>query len=160
MENQGRNPKRLVLVPGPFQGHLTPMLQLATVLKSKDFSITIAHTQFNSPDFSAHPDFTFLCIPDGISEQEARNPDLGDVVLRLNDNCESSFREFLTRGTNHMELGDKICCIIYDPLVYFSGAVAHDLKIPSIALYTSSAAYIAVRPILLQLKAQGHIPVP
>ncbi|XP_030447719.1 UDP-glucose iridoid glucosyltransferase-like [Syzygium oleosum] len=160
MENQGRNPKRLVLVPGPFQGHLTPMLQLATVLKSKDFSITIAHTQFNCPDFSAHPDFTFLCIPDGISEQEVRNPDLGDVVLRLNDNCESSFREFLTRGTNHMELGDKICCIIYDPLVYFSGAVAHDLKIPSIALYTSSAAYIAVRPILLQLKAQGHIPVP
>ncbi|KAL3720008.1 hypothetical protein ACJRO7_004921 [Eucalyptus globulus] len=158
MENQGRNGKRLV--PGPFQGHLTPMLQLATVLKSKGFSITIAHTQFNSPDSSAHPDFTFLCIPDGLSEEEVRNPDLIGIVLRLNVNCESSFRECLNQGTNHMESGDKICCIIYDAVVYFSEAIARDLKIPSIALHTSNAATTIVRPILLQLKAQGHIPVP
>ncbi|XP_030447254.1 UDP-glycosyltransferase 76E2-like [Syzygium oleosum] len=160
MENRGRNSKRLVLVPGPFQGHLTPMLQLATILKSRGFSITIAHTQFNSPDSSAHPDFAFLCIPDGLSEQEVRNPDLAAIVLRLNDNCKSSFRECLSQGTNHTEPGEKICCIIYDALVYFSEAAARDLKIPSIALYTSSAATTIVRPILHELKAQGHIPVP
>ncbi|KAL3719995.1 hypothetical protein ACJRO7_004908 [Eucalyptus globulus] len=160
MESEGRNGKKLILVPGPFQGHLTPMLQLATILKSKGFSITIAHTHFNSPDSSAHPDFTFLCIPDGLSEEEVRNPDLMGLVLRLNVNCESSFRECLTRGTNSMEPVDKICCIIYDAIMYFSEAVARDLKIPSIALHTSSAATTIVRPILLQLKAQGHIPIP
>ncbi|KAF8010793.1 hypothetical protein BT93_J1441 [Corymbia citriodora subsp. variegata] len=160
MENQGKSGKRLVLVSGPFHGHLTPMLQLATVLKSKDFSITIAHTQFNNPDSSAHPDFTFLRIPDGLSEEEVRNPDLVAIMMRLNVNCESSFRECLTRGPDHMEPVDKICCIIYDALVYFSETVARDLKIPSIAMHTSSAARNLVRPILLQLKAQGHIPVP
>ncbi|KAL3719998.1 hypothetical protein ACJRO7_004911 [Eucalyptus globulus] len=160
MESEGRNGKKLILVPGPFQGHLTPMLQLATILKSKGFSITIAHTHFNSPDSSAHPDFTFLCIPDGLSEEEVRNPDLMSIVQRLNVNCESSFRECLTRGTNHMEPVDKICCIIYDAVVFFSEAVARDLKVPSIALHTSSAATTIVRPILLQLKAQGHIPIP
>ncbi|KAK3409904.1 hypothetical protein EUGRSUZ_J01968 [Eucalyptus grandis] len=145
MESEGRNGKKLILVPGPFQGHLTPMLQLATIL---------------NPDSSAHPNFTFLCIPDGLSEEEVRNPDLMGIVLRLNVNCESSFRECLTRGTNHMEPVDKICCIIYDAFVYFSEAVVRDLKIPSIALHTSSAATTIVRPILLQLKAQGHIPIP
>ncbi|XP_048140022.1 UDP-glycosyltransferase 76E2-like isoform X2 [Rhodamnia argentea] len=160
MENEGRNLKRLVLVPGPFQGHLTPMLQLATILKSKDFSITIAHTLFNSPDSSAHPDFTFLCIPDGLSEQEVGNPDLVSIMRRVNDNCKFSFKECLIQGTNHTKLGDKICCIIYDAIVYFSEAVARDLKIPSIAFHTSSAATTAVRPILIQLMAQGHIPAP
>ncbi|KAL3719997.1 hypothetical protein ACJRO7_004910 [Eucalyptus globulus] len=129
MENQGRNGKRLVLVPGPFQGQLTPMLQLATILKSKGFSITVAHTHFNSPD-SCFPRFHLLI-----------------------------FRECLTRGTNHMERGDKICGIIYDAVVYFSETFVHDLKIPSIALHTSSAATTIVRLILLQLKAQGHIPM-
>ncbi|KAL3720000.1 hypothetical protein ACJRO7_004913 [Eucalyptus globulus] len=136
------------------------MLQLATVLKSKDFSITVAHAHFNSLDYSVFPDFTFLCIPDGLSEEEVQNPDLKAIMLRLNVNRESSLREYLARSTNHMGPGDKICCIIYDAVVYFLEAVAHDLKIPSIASHTSSAAPTIVCPILLQLKAfrsQVHV---
>ncbi|XP_039158874.1 UDP-glycosyltransferase 76E4-like [Eucalyptus grandis] len=138
------------------------MLQLATVLKSKDFSITVAHAHFNSLDYSVFPDFTFLCIPDGLSEEEVQNPDLKAIILRLNVNRESSLREYLTRSTNHMGPGDKICCIIYDAVVYFLEAVAHDLKIPSIALHSSSAAPTIVHPILLQVKAfrsQALVPL-
>ncbi|KAL3720005.1 hypothetical protein ACJRO7_004918 [Eucalyptus globulus] len=132
------------------------MLQLATVLKSKDFSITVAHAHFNSLDYSVFPDFTFLCVPDGLSEEEVQNPDLKAIMLRLNVNRESSLREYLTRSTNHMGPGDKICCIIYDAVVYFLEAVAHVLKIPSIALHTSSAAPTIVHPILLQALVPLH----
>lgn len=48
MENQIR--PYLVLITPPLKCHITPMLQLGTILHLKGFSITITHTYFNSPN--------------------------------------------------------------------------------------------------------------
>ncbi|KAE8039177.1 hypothetical protein FH972_011615 [Carpinus fangiana] len=91
---------RVVLVPCPFQGHINPMLQLG-ILHSNGFSITVAHTQYNSPDPSNHPNFSFIplmlaelmrqqeglaCIIDYelmyFSEATAMNLKLPTIVLR------------------------------------------------------------------------------
>jgi hypothetical protein len=51
------------------QGHINMMLQLGCILHSRGFSITIAHTQFNFPNTSNHPDFNFLPVADGFSDR-------------------------------------------------------------------------------------------
>lgn len=151
-EGEERKHQRLVLVPGPFQGHLTPMLQLGAILHSKSFSITIAHTKFNRPDPSSHPEFEFLCIEDGLSEHEIQSGDLISLVLTLNTRCQI---------TPLLELPDRdrIIGIIYDALMYFSEADARRLKIPSIVLHTNSAASSLARSFLPRLQALGYIPL-
>ncbi|OWM68771.1 UDP-glucose iridoid glucosyltransferase-like [Punica granatum] len=146
-----RKHRRLVLVPGPFQGHLTPMLQLGTILHSRGFSITIAHTKFNHPHPSSHPDFHFLCIEDRLSKDEVQSRDLVSLVLTLNTKCEQPLREFLAQ--------DRIACVFYDALMYFSESAARPLKIPSVILHTNSAASSLARSFLHQLKALGFIPL-
>lgn len=45
--NEKRKQKQLILFPTPLLGHITPMLQLATLLSSAGFSVTIPlSTQF------------------------------------------------------------------------------------------------------------------
>ncbi|KAI3793281.1 hypothetical protein L1987_35897 [Smallanthus sonchifolius] len=60
----------LVLFPLPFQGHINPMLQLASILYTKGFKIIIIHTDFNSPNQSNYPQFTFRSISDGLTKSE------------------------------------------------------------------------------------------
>ncbi|KAB1220160.1 UDP-glycosyltransferase 76E2 [Morella rubra] len=54
---------------------------------------------------------------------------------------------------------DDIACIIHDEFMYFSEAVATSLKLPSIILRTTSAATSLARPTIVQLQAEGRIPL-
>ena len=159
MERQGKRSLRLVLVPCPFQGHINPMLQLGTILYSKGFSITIAHTQFNSPNPSSHPDFSFLPLPDTLPEHNSSTSDLVTFVWDLNANY-NCFQKCLAEVMGQQGPDDRIVCIIYDEVMCFSEAAAKDLKLPSIVLRTGSAANFLARTGLIQLKAQGYIPFP
>ncbi|KAL5580891.1 hypothetical protein UlMin_013333 [Ulmus minor] len=60
MRKQTQRSRLVVLVPCPFQGHISPMLQLGDMLHSKGFSITIVHANFNSPNPQNHSHFTFF----------------------------------------------------------------------------------------------------
>jgi hypothetical protein len=158
MEEQGkRRLRRVVLVPGPFQGHINPMLQLGTILHSNGFSITVVHTQYNSPDPSTHPDFSFLPLPDTSS---ALTGEFIPFALQLNINCEARFKECLAEVIRQQGPDNGIACIIYDEIMYFSQAAAKDLKLLSIVLRTGCAAISLTRDILFQLSAEGHIPFP
>ncbi|KAA8549335.1 hypothetical protein F0562_001019 [Nyssa sinensis] len=159
MEKQGERCGKLVLVPCPFQGHINPMLQLAAILKSKGFSITIAHTQFNSPNPSNHHDFTFLPIPDGISDRDAATMDFMALITALNANSEVPLRERLSPMMKQEEQNDRIACIIYDAIMYKTEAVANHLKIPSIVLETGSAATLLTYAAVPRLQADGYIPL-
>ena len=160
MERQRMRPLRLVLVPCPFQGHINPMLQLGTILHSKGFSITVAHTQFNSPNPSAHPDFSFLPLPDTLPDHNSSTGDLVAFVWELNVNYKARFHECLAQVMEQQGLEDRIACVIYDEVMCFSEAVAMELKLPSVVLRTASAATFLARTSILQLKAEGYIPFP
>ncbi|KAJ0084400.1 hypothetical protein Patl1_31327 [Pistacia atlantica] len=106
MEKQGKRSNRLVLVPGSFRGHLNPMLQLGTILYSQGFSII-------RPLLREYTSFNFA------SQCQ----------------CKAPFQECLARLTEKQNSDEeKISCIIYDELVYFSEAVATEMKLPSIIL--------------------------
>ncbi|KAK9069122.1 hypothetical protein SSX86_013238 [Deinandra increscens subsp. villosa] len=165
-EHGGRRRPRLVLIASPLQGHMTPMIHLATFLHSKAFfSITIAHSELNPPDPSNHPDFTFLPLRDNLSSTS----DFAGAVKflqTLNDNCKPLFKQHLvnivnaqkdTSSSDHQK--ESTVVVIYDNLMYFAGSVAGDLGLPSIMLRTSSASFFPVINIIPQLHQQGRFPV-
>ena len=145
-----------MLVPCPYEGHINPMLQLGAILHSRGFSITVAHTQYNSPDPSNHPDFSFLPIPDGFSDGQNFPANLIDLVLAANVNCELPLRECLAE--KQQKHGD-IACIIYDMGMYFSEAVANHLKVPSIILVTWNVSTTVAHYAFPSLREKGLIPL-
>ncbi|TXG74214.1 hypothetical protein EZV62_002793 [Acer yangbiense] len=132
MEGQGGRRRRLVLVPYPFQGHITPMLQLGTILHSKGFSITIALSQFDFPDTSNHPDFVFL-------------PLSNDSLYRFND-------------PDDIDRLEELPCIIFDSLMYSAEAVALHLKLPSIIFRTGCATFALSFYVCPKIQKEGYTP--
>ncbi|KAM0064155.1 putative UDP-glucuronosyl/UDP-glucosyltransferase [Helianthus debilis subsp. tardiflorus] len=160
MAEHGGGRRRLVLTASPLQGHMTPMLHLATFLHSKGFSITFAHSELNRPDPSNHPAFTFLPLLDHLSV----TPGFANAVQflqALNDNCRQHFQEHLVQIIKaQKDASEKeSIVIIYDNLMYFAGSVAGDLGLPSIILRTSSASTFPAIKIIPQLHQEGRLPV-
>ncbi|KAJ4842475.1 hypothetical protein Tsubulata_001830 [Turnera subulata] len=156
----------VVLVPFPSQGRINPMLQLGTILYSQGFSITVVHPQFNCPDPSTHPHFTFESIDDGIPEEDISSWNIWNIIWGLNDNCEKPLKEWLDRRSSKMpDHGHqwRITCVIYDDLMYFASAAASHLKLPSIVLRTNSFATFLARAAIPLIKPQKYMtgdPVP
>ncbi|KAJ9541801.1 hypothetical protein OSB04_028307 [Centaurea solstitialis] len=144
--------RRIVLFPMPFQGHITPMLQLANILHTQGFKITIIHTEYNSPNYSNYPRFTFKSISDDFSEVVKQFPEAGldlSYYLRyLNKTCVDPFRNCLAELLADEE---KVSCMITDAGFYFTQAVADALKIPRLVLQTNSLACIVACDIILSL---------
>lgn len=161
METQGlQDYPHVVLVPAPFQGHISPMLELGAALHSKGFSIIVAHTNFNSPDTSHYPEFIFLPIADNLSEHEILPGDIFALIKTINNNCEQPLRESLSELMIQGRENDirRIVCIIYDTAMYFSDAVASHLKVPAMNFRTSGASSDVAFLEIPRLIAEGYIP--
>ncbi|RYR46273.1 hypothetical protein Ahy_A07g032011 isoform A [Arachis hypogaea] len=136
MEKKQKQGVRLVLLPLPLQGHINPMLQLANILYSKGFSITIIHTTFNSPNPLNYPHFTFFSIQDGITDSSSL--DLLHLVILLNIRCVTPFRDMLAKViSDARDNREPVACLISDALFYFTQAVSNTLELPRIVLRTS-----------------------
>ncbi|XP_058110954.1 UDP-glycosyltransferase 76B1-like isoform X1 [Magnolia sinica] len=155
MQIQAPKVPHLVILPIPFQGHINPMLQLATLLHSKGFSITIIHTDYNSPNPSNYPNFNFEPLPVGLSDGQVRTKDLVTILCILNDSCQAPFHDRLSR----LLLDGPVTCIITDELFYFTKAVADQLKLPRILLGTSSATFATTMASLKLLRQNGLLSI-
>ncbi|KAK2642172.1 hypothetical protein Ddye_023935 [Dipteronia dyeriana] len=100
-----------MLVPLPYQGHITPMFQLGTILHSKGFSIIVVLTQFNSPNPSNNPEFKFQAIPDGLSHHVTSSGNFGHIIGLLNVNCETPIQECLAQMVKQQDHDDEIVCV-------------------------------------------------
>ncbi|XVF46620.1 hypothetical protein PTKIN_Ptkin03bG0042500 [Pterospermum kingtungense] len=133
----------LVLVMLPFQGHITPMLQLATILQSKGFSITIFHPELNSPDPSNHPQFTFVPIP----YRQTESGDIGSLLLYLNKNSAEPIKQCIQKILRQKDSLDPIAAILYDTGLYCAQTIADDLRLPGISVRTGPAATLLLFPV-------------
>lgn len=147
--------RRVLLVPVPAQGHISPMMQLAKTLHSKGFSITVAQTKFNyfipSDDFS---DFQFVTIPESLPETDFENLRPVLFLLKLNKECQASFKDCLS----HLLLqhsSDISCVIIYDEFMYFAKAVAKEFKLPNVIFSTTNATTFVCRSVFEKLDANN-----
>ncbi|KAB1225464.1 UDP-glycosyltransferase 76C3 [Morella rubra] len=126
--------RRLVLVVYPFQGHINPMLQLATILNSKGFSITVVHPEFNSLNVSKHSHFTFVPIPDGLSKTNVSTENAVPTISALKKNCEDPLQRYLEQMLEAEDSHDRVACVVYDGLMHFAQVVADRLKLPALRL--------------------------
>lgn len=150
--------RRLVFVVYPFQGHINPMLELATILNSKGFSITIVHTEYNSPDHSKHPDFSFVSIPEGLSQTIlSSGRDFATTFLAFNNNCEAPFQQYMEKLLEVENPQDRVACVVYDGLMHFAQVVADRVKLPGISLRTSAAATLLAFAVFPHPQEQGYI---
>ena len=145
--------RRLLLVPCPYQGHINPMLHLATYLYHNGFSITIAHTFFNSINSNRHPDFTFVHLNDQLPNDLLVSLDVASVLLAINDNCKASLEDILAN------IVEDVMCVIHDEAMYFCEAVASGFGVRSLVLRTTSIAACISRLVVLQLHAEGRLPL-
>ncbi|KAI5675099.1 hypothetical protein M9H77_06049 [Catharanthus roseus] len=150
--------RMVVLVPYCFQGHMTPMLQLASILHSKGFSIVVAHTQFNSPNPVNHPEFIFHALPDQLDGFDTSFVNLLNVMEAINSNCGAPLVDYLVEIMK--DKGQVISCIIYDAIMYFAEAVASQLNLPSIVLRTSGVVFMESFHDILRLHSQNRFPFP
>nr|XP_043612199.1 UDP-glycosyltransferase 76H1-like [Erigeron canadensis] len=163
MADHGGSGRRcqLVLIASPLQGHMTPMLQLGTYLHSKGcFSITIAHSEFNSPDPSKHPDFHFQPLPDNVSGTDIVCASFIHFVQTYNNNCKPHFQGHLIKIINEQKdkSNKESIVIIHDHLMFFAASVASELGLPNIILRSSSAAFYPAFMIIPKLHQQGRYP--
>ncbi|PIA57852.1 hypothetical protein AQUCO_00500046v1 [Aquilegia coerulea] len=159
--HQRRGRRRLVLFPCPLQGHINPMLQLATLLHShyqRILSITIVHIHFNSPNSSKYPDFTFLPISDGLSPSQSTK-DVIALLSLLNHNCANPFRECLINEILSQQNEPPVACIISDAIMHFTQSVADSLQLPRIVLRTSSPTNFVIFAAFPLLRQRGYLPI-
>ncbi|KAI3458626.1 hypothetical protein Pfo_015289 [Paulownia fortunei] len=153
---QERKQCRLVLFPLPFQGHINPMLQLANILHSRGFSISIIHTRYNCPNPSKYPFFTFHLISDGLPDIEDSTPDPVLIIKLINANCEEPFRKCLdqlfSKDGNH-----QVKCLVTDANWYFAQSVADNLRLPRIVMRTSSVCSFLAFAALSVLRERGYL---
>ncbi|KAE8784792.1 UDP-glycosyltransferase 76C2-like [Hordeum vulgare] len=143
--------RHVALFPLPFQGHLSPMLQLADVLHGRGLAITILHTTFNAPDTAAHPEFAFVAVADG------GMPDAKDglgKILAMNDAMEASgcVRDALAA------LEPRPACLVSDSTLPAAQKAAAELGMPTVVLHTGSAAAVRLFRSYAMLHDKGYLP--
>ncbi|KAG7549654.1 UDP-glucuronosyl/UDP-glucosyltransferase [Arabidopsis thaliana x Arabidopsis arenosa] len=158
------NGLRVILFPLPLQGCINPMIQLAKILHSRGFSITVIHTRFNAPKASSHPLFTFLQIQDGLSETETSTHDVTLLLTLLNRSCESPFRECLTKllqsaDSKTGEEKQRNCCLIDEAGWIFTQPIAKSLNLPRLVLNTYKVSFFRDHFVLPQLRREMYLPL-
>ncbi|KAL3732320.1 hypothetical protein ACJRO7_029055 [Eucalyptus globulus] len=152
-----RNNRRLALFPVPFQGYINPKLHLAQILHDQGFSITILHTDLNSPDPSSHPHFTFRSISDGLRQSEASTSDGVRLMTLLNARCAAPFEERLREEVSSLDA--PVTCLIADALFGFNRDAAERAGVRRMVLRTTGATSFRVLAGFRSLRGRGYLPI-
>jgi len=151
-----------VCLPFPAQGHITPMLKLATILHARGFHVTFVNTEYNhrrlvrsrgAAAVSGLRDFRFATIPDGLPPSDAdATQDPAAISNATRHHCPPHFRSLLAG------LG-AVACVVADNLMSFSVDAATELGVPCALFWTASACgymgYRNFRPLI----DRGIIPL-
>ncbi|EOA25555.1 hypothetical protein CARUB_v10018900mg [Capsella rubella] len=152
--------RRIVLVPIPAQGHVTPMMQLGKALYSEGFSITVVEGHFNQVSSSSHqcfPGFHFVTLKESLPESEFERLGGIEFMIMLNKTSEASFKDYIAQLL--LQQGNDISCIIYDEYMYFSGAAAKEFNLPSVIFSTQCATNYVSHPGMQEKVVENLYPL-
>ncbi|KAB2617061.1 UDP-glycosyltransferase 85A2-like [Pyrus ussuriensis x Pyrus communis] len=133
-----------VFIPFPAQGHINPMQQLAKLLHYKGFHITFVNTEvthkrlinsLGTNSLDGLPTFRFETIPDGLPATHPQ--DVPSLCVSTNKTGLGPFRELLKK-LNSSPNSPPVTCII-DGVMTFTLDAAHELGIPEVLFWTTSA---------------------
>lgn len=150
--------RRVVMFPFPFGSHITQMLQLGELLRSRGLGVTVLHTDFNAPDPAAHPELTFVSIRESIPAEVAADPDMVEQMMGLNAACEAPFQAALaqevTRGAPR-----QVACVVVDGQWYKMLGAARRVSVPALAMRADGAATFLSMLATPRLRADGYLPI-
>ncbi|XP_062186876.1 UDP-glycosyltransferase 76C2-like isoform X2 [Phragmites australis] len=153
---------RVVLFPLPFQGHISPMLQLAGALHARGLAVTVLHTFFNAPDPKRHLGFSFVAVPDAIPNAVAATNNGIAKILALNAAMETSglvrdaLASLLKSGEEEEE--PRLACLVIDSTLTATQKAATSLGLPTLVLHTGSAACFRLFRSYDMLHDKGYLP--
>ncbi|KAK4274121.1 hypothetical protein QN277_017400 [Acacia crassicarpa] len=135
-------------IPYPAQGHINPMLKLAKLLHFRGFHITFVNTEFNHKrllksrgptSLDGLPSFRFETIPDGlpVSDFDATQ-DIPSLCESTRRTCLPPFRDLLHQLNTSSDV-PPVTCIVSDGVMSFTLDAAHELGIPEVIFWTTSA---------------------
>ncbi|KAF5809597.1 putative 7-deoxyloganetin glucosyltransferase [Helianthus annuus] len=143
------NKPHAVCIPFPAQGHINPMLILAKILHSKGFHITFVNTEFNHQrlvksqgldTLNRYTSFRFETIPDGLPPPENLDAtqDIPALCKSTSETCLEPFKTLLAK-LNDTATRPPVSCIVADGAMSFTLDAAHELGIPEVLFWTTSA---------------------
>ncbi|KAL6594981.1 hypothetical protein ACP70R_048084 [Stipagrostis hirtigluma subsp. patula] len=150
----------VVLFPLPFQGHLTPMLQLAGSLHARGLAVTVLHAAaFNAPDPARHPEFAFVPVPVAVPDEVAAATDGMAKVFALNATMDASgcVRDALASLIQKPE-APRLAGLVIDAALPAAQKAAASLGLPRLVLNTGSAACLRLFCSYDMLHAKGYLP--
>ncbi|BFG16590.1 7-deoxyloganetin glucosyltransferase [Prunus yedoensis var. nudiflora] len=161
-------PPHIVCIPFPAQGHVNPFMNLAKLLHSRGFHITMVYTEFNhsrllrskGPEAVKNsPGFRFETIPDGVPPS---NPDATQSVTELlyytKKHSVVPLRDLIVK-LNSTEGLPKVSCIISDGIMSFAIKVARELGIPEVQFWTASTCGLVAYLQFGELVKKGIFPL-
>ncbi|KAL6897256.1 hypothetical protein ACP4OV_006952 [Aristida adscensionis] len=156
--NDGRAAAGVVLFPLPFQGHLSPMLQLAGALRARGLAVTVLHAAVNAPDPARHPDLAFVPVPVALPDDAAM--DGMAKVFALNAAMEASgcVRDALASLLSPDPAAPPLACLVIDSALPAAQKAAASLGLPRIVLNTGSAACLRMFWSYGMLHDKGYLP--
>nr|CAB3456156.1 unnamed protein product [Digitaria exilis] len=165
----GGRRRRVLMFPVPFQGHITPMLQLAGALHARGgVDITVFHAAFNAPDPARRPPgYRFVAVGEEGSPSDDLVPsgsdaDFPGALLRISEHLREPFRERLLQelagdGDDEEEEATPACLVV-DSNLRGVQMVAEELGVPTIVLRTGGAACLVAYMAFPALCDKGLLP--
>ncbi|KAL8232629.1 hypothetical protein R6Q57_002407 [Mikania cordata] len=158
-----------VCIPYPAQGHINPMLKLAKILHSKGFHITFVNTEFNhrrllksqgSHTLEPCSSFQFETIPDGLDppENQDATQDIPSLCKSTSETCLEPFKALLSK-LNDNKTTPPVSCIVSDGVMSFTLDAAHELGVPDVLFWTTSACGFLAYAHYATLWQNGSIPL-
>lgn len=155
-----------IVFPYPYQGHITPTVNLALNLASKGFRITyiqleLIHHTVASDLFAEEArktglDIRYLTISDGFSLEFDRD-------VNFNEYWETMILDFPNRidelvGTIISESSDDTFFLVADSMYTWPATIAMKHNLVNVAFSTESALVFAICYHLDLLRENGHLP--
>ncbi|KAG8100224.1 hypothetical protein GUJ93_ZPchr0013g35176 [Zizania palustris] len=171
----GRRSRRVLMFPLPFQGHITPMLQLADVLRCHGgFDVTIFQAAVNDAEWARHPaaaaGYRFVTVGAGVAAALAEtvpskgtNSDFAGIILRMNELLRAPFEDSLREVLAEDAVGDDTPappCLVVDSTLRGMQEVASRLGVPTLSLRTGGAACLVAYMAVPELIDKGVLPPP
>ncbi|KAF8646556.1 hypothetical protein HU200_065778 [Digitaria exilis] len=148
---------RVALFPLPFQGNISPMLQLAGALHARGLDVAVLHTVFSAPNPARHPPgFAFDAVPDAAPEAAA-----GGIakILALNAAMEASGHVCDALASLLAAEGEpRLACLVIDSTLTATQQAAAGLGLPTLVLRTGSAACFRLFKSYDMLYHKGYLP--
>uniref|UniRef100_A0ACD5YH79 Uncharacterized protein n=1 Tax=Avena sativa TaxID=4498 RepID=A0ACD5YH79_AVESA len=158
--SSGGASRRVLMFPLPFQGHINPMMQLADVLHSRGFGITVFHAAFNAPDPAGRP-AGYRFVPVGVPADDDLLPtgsdaDFAGALLRINERLQAPFQDSLREVLEEEE--GAAACLVVDSNLRGIQVVAERLGVPTLVLRTGGAACLVAYMAFPALCDKGILP--